>query len=296
MKIRNGSRWPVLLLPALLLAVACGVPISAEEVTATAESARTSQQLSTIGEAAVSSRGSSSSAASIAASPISTLAALSTPGASETPNPSATAGASATPGASTTPNVTTTPDASATPGASATPEVGLLAATTGTPDATATSEPAGTPTVQPTPGVPTSGFGAEVVNLVNEYRVSKGLPRLRADPYITTASNNYAHVMATERGNVASVSHTGPDGSTSEQRLAASGYGGAFCGENLAAGQVSPQAAVDVWKSSPAHNAIMLAANPTEIGVGYYYNPSSHYKHYWVLMTGRVSDFGCAPS
>jgi uncharacterized protein YkwD len=144
--------------------------------------------------------------------------------------------------------------------------------------------------------VPASGFGAEVVNLVNEYRVSKGLARLRPDPYITTASNNYAGVLAVQRASSTSVSHAGPDGSNSEQRLAASGYDGYFCGENLAAGQVSAQEAVNIWKASPAHNAIMLASNPADIGVGYYYNPSSYYKHYWVLMTGVHSDFGCPPS
>jgi uncharacterized protein YkwD len=152
-----------------------------------------------------------------------------------------------------------------------------------------------TPSPQPTAGIPTSGFGAEVVNLVNKYRAEKGLAPLRADPYITTASNNYANVLATERANVAGVSHTGPDGSLSEQRLAASGYPGSFCGENLAAGQTNAAEAVNIWKNSPAHNAIMLAANPTEIGVGYFYNPNSYYKHYWVLMTGRPGQ-GCPPS
>ena len=298
MKLRNGSRLPVLLLPALLLVTACGVPISAQEITATAQSMKTSEQLSAVGDAAVSSRGSSAAQGSALASPISTLAALSTLGASATPDASATPGPSSTPGASATPNAstTTTPSASPTPDGTTTPGAALLAAATGTPGTPTAAGTPGTPTPQPTAGVPTSGFGAEVVNLVNDYRVSKGLPRLRPDPYVTTASNNYANTMATIRANSMGVDHIGPDGSRSEQRLSASGYPGAFCGENLAAGQVNAQAAVNIWKASPAHNAILLAANPADIGVGYFYNPDSYFKHYWVLMTGRTGDNGCPPS
>lgn len=277
MSRRRAPRWLALLAPVLLLATACGVPISAEEITATAESVRMSQQLSTIGEAAVSSRGSEAapdSRFSGTPSPVATLAALGTPA------------ATASPGASVTPIATASPAATAQTAATGTasPE-----ATPGTP------EPSGTPTPQPTPGIPTSGFGAEVVNLVNKYRAEKGLAPLRADPYITTAANNYARLIATERANVMGLLHDGPDGSSPEQRLAASGYAGSFCGENLAAGQTNPQGALDVWKSSAGHNAILLASNPTDIGVGYFYNPNSVYKHYWVLMTARPIA-GCPPS
>jgi uncharacterized protein YkwD len=86
--------------------------------------------------------------------------------------------------------------------------------------------------------------------------------------------------------------HTGPDGSSSEGRLSVSGYPGSFCGENIAAGQTTAQEALNVWKNSPAHNAIMLAANPSDIGVGYFFVENSTYKHYWVLMTGRPG-LGC---
>jgi uncharacterized protein YkwD len=151
-----------------------------------------------------------------------------------------------------------------------------------------TPTPEGTPRPQPTAAVPTSDFGAQVVNLVNDYRVSKGLSRLRPDPYITTASNNYAKLM----GQSNTFGHIGPDGSRSEGRLATAGYSGAFCGENIAAGQLTPQEALNVWKSSPSHNAILLSSNPVDIGVGYFYIADSTYKHYWVLMTGRPGQ-GC---
>jgi len=183
MKRRFGSRLPLLLVPALLLVAACGVPISAEEVTATAESQRTSQQLSAIGDAVVSAKAAEVSAPEInrfssTPAPVSTLGALTTPSPSATPNGSATPEGS----------VTGTPSPSATPNASAlaataatgttTPEV---TGTPATPTVTATASP------QPTAGVPTNDFGAQVVNLVNDYRAANGLSRLKPDPYITTA-------------------------------------------------------------------------------------------------------------
>jgi uncharacterized protein YkwD len=280
---RIRSRLPLLLVPALLLVAACGVPISAEEITATAESQQTSQQLSAIGEAVISSKASEVSTPALGRfsgtpSPIATLGGLDTPEASSTPDGSATPSASVT----------------GTPPASATPKAGTLAAEgdgTSTPEVTGTPE---TPTAiataspQPTAAVPTSDFGAQVVNLVNDYRAANGLSRLTPDPYITTASNNYARDMAT--GNF--FGHVGLDGSTSEQRIYAAGFPGCFWGEAIAAGQPSPQDALAVWKASPPHNKILLDPQAVSIGAGYYYTGDSFYKNYWVLMTGRP-EAGC---
>jgi uncharacterized protein YkwD len=276
---RIGSRLPLLIAPAILLVAACGVPISAEEVTATAESQRTSQQLSAIGEAVISAKAAANpvdvSRFSGTPSPVSTLSGLGTPGTTATPNGSATPDASVT----------------GTPAASTTPDASTLAATTETPEATGTP---GTPTVtataspQPTAGVPTSDFGAQVVNLVNDYRVANGLSRLQPDPYITTASNNYAKDMATQNF----FGHVGKDGSTSEQRMYAAGFPGCFWGEAIAAGQTTPADALAVWKASPPHNKILLDPQAVSIGAGYYYTSDSFYKHYWVLMTGRP-EAGC---
>lgn len=284
MKQRLGSRLPLFLAPALLLVAACGVPISAEEITATAESQRTSQQLSTIGDAVVSAKAAEASAPDITRfsttpAPVSTLGALNTPAASKTPDGSATPD----------PSVTGTPSPSTTPNAAALAATGATGTTTpevtgtpGTPTVTATASP------QPTAGVPTNDFGAQVVNLVNDYRVANGLSRLKPDPYITTASNNYARDMAT--GNF--FGHVGKDGTTSEQRIYAAGFAGCFWGEAIAAGQVTPQDALTVWKNSPPHNKILLDPQAVSIGAGYYYTGDSFYKHYWVLMTGRP-EAGC---
>lgn len=271
MRNSTGPRWPLLFLPALLLLTACGVPIAAEDITATAESQQASQQLTIIGDAALARPALLQDTRFVGTpSPVSTLGALAT----------------GTPGPSVTPNASTTPGATSTVEATATITATAEASTT--PPATpGTETPTPTSTVQPTVSVPTTDFGAQVVALVNEYRVSNGLGRLTADPFITTASSNYAELYGTQAGNAPTFSHTGPDGSSPFQRMAASGYGGCFWGEAVAAGQTSAASAVAAWKASGQHNAILLDPEATTIGVGYYYAGGSLYKHYWVLMTGR---------
>lgn len=286
MRHRTGARWPLLLLPALFMGVvACGVPISAEEITATAESQQASQQLTTLGDAAVAERVAvQDTRFSGTPSPVSTLQALSTgtPGVATPPSGTGTPNASATPDASTTPSVT--------PTGSVTPEVtGTAATPTGTP---ATPTPSATSTVAPAPVAPTSEFVAQVVNLINEYRASLNLSRLSADPYLTTASNNYAKLYATQAGSTSGFSHVGPDGSTSATRAYAAGFPGCWWGEAVAAGQTTPAAVVNNWKESSLHNAILINPEATSIGAGYYYSSTSFYKHYWVLNTGRP-EAGC---
>ena len=55
-------------------------------------------------------------------------------------------------------------------------------------------------------------------------------------------------------------------------------------GENLAAGYVTAQAAVDAWMDSPGHRANILNANFEEAGVGY--AVGGYYRHYYVMDYG----------
>jgi uncharacterized protein YkwD len=54
----------------------------------------------------------------------------------------------------------------------------------------------------------------------------------------------------------------------------------------LAAGQTSPQAAIQVWLNSPPHRVIILDPGITEVGIGYYFEAGDLYTHYWVLQSG----------
>lgn len=57
-------------------------------------------------------------------------------------------------------------------------------------------------------------------------------------------------------------------------------------GENIAAGQHSPEMAMDGWMNSPEHKDNILNANYAEIGVGFY-EGKGDYRFYWDQNFGR---------
>ena len=85
-------------------------------------------------------------------------------------------------------------------------------------------------------------------------------------------------------------SHTSLDGRTLSQRLTNAGYAGAFpWGENIAAGQPTPQAVVDAWMSSPGHCTNIMNGSYRAIGVGYAFRAGSTYGHYWTQDFGELA-------
>jgi uncharacterized protein YkwD len=59
-------------------------------------------------------------------------------------------------------------------------------------------------------------------------------------------------------------------------------------GENLAAGQTSPEQVVADWMASPGHRENMLGETYTEVGVGL--RQGGDYGLYWVLEFGDPLD------
>jgi uncharacterized protein YkwD len=142
------------------------------------------------------------------------------------------------------------------------------------------------PTTTPQPGAPQSiaqGFIARVVELTNQERAKAGLQPLVLDAGLSNAAQAHSQDMASRNY----FGHTGLDGSTVGQRLAAAGYSPLdWYGENIAAGQPTPEDVVAAWMSSPGHRANILQAQYHNIGVGYAYSASATYRHYW------TQDFG----
>jgi len=81
-------------------------------------------------------------------------------------------------------------------------------------------------------------------------------------------------------------SHTGHDGSTPAQRVTRAGYRYRMTGENLAAGQISPEDAVAGWIKSPGHCANLMTGAYTEMGVAFAINAKSQLGVYWVQLLG----------
>ncbi len=122
--------------------------------------------------------------------------------------------------------------------------------------------------------------------LINNYRAQNNLPPLAASYTLTKASawksrdlgtNNYfAHDDLSR---------------TWVQRIRDCGYGfNTSLGENIAAGYTTAQQVFDGWKSSPGHNANMLGATHTGVGIGRAYVAGSTYGWYWTTDFGGFSD------
>jgi uncharacterized protein YkwD len=126
---------------------------------------------------------------------------------------------------------------------------------------------------------------ARVIELVNVRRAEYGLKPLVANRILMAEAQRFSAVQA----RIGGLSHRGVDGTNAGQRLRAAGYNWRFYGENLAAGQETPEAVVAAWMRSPSHRAILLHARPIEIGIGYTYKKGdpSRYFDYWVMEVGR---------
>ena len=116
-------------------------------------------------------------------------------------------------------------------------------------------------------------FPQEVLRLVNKERNKVGLPPLKFANDLAAS----AYVRATELPT--KFSHTRPNGSKCFTAMPQRGH---ILGENLAGGQTSPQQVVQAWMDSETHRENILNPKYLELGVVYYYQPQSKYKHYWV--------------
>lgn len=122
--------------------------------------------------------------------------------------------------------------------------------------------------------------------LVNQHRVQNG----RAPLGLSYTLSRAAAWKSRDMGVGAYFAHD-DIGRTWVQRIRDCGYRyNTYIGENIAAGVASAQAAFDLWKNSPGHNANMLGTNYTTIGIGREYVAGSPYGWYWTTEFGGVDD------
>lgn len=110
-------------------------------------------------------------------------------------------------------------------------------------------------------------LAAEVVQLVNAHRASRGLAPLAVSTNLTRSADWKARHMAAYRY-LAHNDPAPPVARTVGQRLAACGYGGGTWGENIAYGYRSPPEVVSAWLRSSGHRANIENRSFTAIGVG----------------------------
>lgn len=132
------------------------------------------------------------------------------------------------------------------------------------------------------------GWRAAVLDEVNRFRRLNALPPLTMNKDLNRAAQLHADNMAIRDF----FAHRAPDGSGPGDRALRSGYRYRLVLENLAAGQSTPHGVVEGWKASKdGHREAMLDPRPTEVGIGYRYNPTDkgrvRYFHYWAMTMGQ---------
>ncbi len=130
--------------------------------------------------------------------------------------------------------------------------------------------------------------------LLAQVNAARGKPRLCGaqrfsaakplawSPALASAALQHSQSMAL--GNY--FAHAGPQGDTPYDRARAAGYRGRQVGENIAAGQGSPTAAMAGWLASPGHCANLMNPLFTQVGASYTAMAASQNGIYWTMVFG----------
>ncbi|WP_042165595.1 CAP domain-containing protein [Paenibacillus gorillae] len=113
-----------------------------------------------------------------------------------------------------------------------------------------------------------SQFQQQVVDLVNQERAKAGLSPLAVDSLLTKVATEKARDMDVNHY----FSHTSPTYGSPFDMMKQFGVTYSYAGENIAAGQRTPQEVMTAWMNSPGHRANILNANFKKIGVGFVNN------------------------
>jgi uncharacterized protein YkwD len=132
-----------------------------------------------------------------------------------------------------------------------------------------------------------------LLRLVNIKRCAKGLAPLALNAQLNAAAQRHSDDMVAKNF----FSHTGSDGSRFWNRIEESGYGSGSIGENIAAGQTTPQSVFNAWWNSEGHRKNIMNANAREMGIAYAYGENTEWIHYWtqVFATKGSTVLGVCP-
>lgn len=125
---------------------------------------------------------------------------------------------------------------------------------------------------------------AAAASMISGYRANNGLPAVTLDPALTQMAQAQAEIMAKRdklEHNVKKPFVT---------RLKAVGYDARRAAENIGAGYHTLAEAFSGWRDSKPHNANMLLAGATRMGIAAVYTPGSKYKVYWALILAEPEE------
>jgi uncharacterized protein YkwD len=113
--------------------------------------------------------------------------------------------------------------------------------------------------------------------------VKPPVPPLAKDENLRKAARCHSLDMAKQNY----MAHTSKDGRSPWDRIKAAGYTGFGNAENVAAGQSTPERVVDGWMQSTGHCNNIMTSGSNELGVGYAFQSSADYDHYWTQNFGK---------
>jgi uncharacterized YkwD family protein/spore coat assembly protein SafA len=118
----------------------------------------------------------------------------------------------------------------------------------------------------------------EVIQLTNQERAKYGLPPLKPFWELSRVAR-FKSMDMRDRGY---FSHNSPTYGSPFTMIKNFGISYSAAGENIAAGQRTPQEVVRSWMNSQGHRQNILSQNYTHIGVGY--AKGGAYGYYWTQM------------
>jgi uncharacterized protein YkwD len=126
----------------------------------------------------------------------------------------------------------------------------------------------------------------QAATMISRYRAAHGLGPVRVDAQLGRAAEHQARAVAM----VGELTHGDFAGRMKEYGIRGS------AAENLAAGKDTLQGTMDQWKSSPGHNANLLLAGASRIGLVEAETPGTGYNHYWALVLASDPGSRAGPS
>jgi LysM repeat protein len=125
---------------------------------------------------------------------------------------------------------------------------------------------------------------AEMMDLINQFRVENGLAPFQYDSALAFAAQRHANWMAA----TSTFSHTGDGGSTPLSRANEAGYVGSVS-ENIVGGSnMSARQGLIWWQNSPVHYNTLVSTRYTQAGTGFAVTASG--QNMFVLVVGLPSN------
>ena len=125
-------------------------------------------------------------------------------------------------------------------------------------------------------------WARQVLALTNAERAKNGLNPLEWNDSLAELGEAHCEDMVNRNF----FAHNNPDGETPFDRMKKAGISYRAAGENIAAGQYSPEAAVKAWMESPGHRQNILNSEFQYLGVGVV--KGGAYGIYWAQEFARL--------